>query len=152
MSFTDRGGRWVLAQTGLMSAAVALGPLWPGAWAGPVAGCAGWILSTVGAIIGIAGAVTLGRARTIFPRPLPQAMLVRRGIYGRVRHPLYTSVSLLALGWGLAWGSWPALLVAALLGVFFDAKARHEERWLRERFPDYADYQRRVRRFLPGIY
>ena len=36
--------------------------------------------------------------------------------------------------------------------VFFDRKARREERWLRSRFPKYAAYERRVRRFIPGIY
>jgi protein-S-isoprenylcysteine O-methyltransferase Ste14 len=35
---------------------------------------------------------------------------------------------------------------------FFDLKARREERWLRERFADYDDYARRVKRFIPGFY
>ena len=47
---------------------------------------------------------------------------------------------------------WPALLVAAMLIPFFHAKARREERWLREKFPEYAEYERRVRRFIPWIY
>ena len=50
-------------------------------------------------------------------------------------HPLYTSVIAVALGWALVWQSWPALLVAATLIPFFAAKARREERWLREKFP-----------------
>jgi protein-S-isoprenylcysteine O-methyltransferase Ste14 len=44
------------------------------------------------------------------------------------------------------------LVVALALGVFFDAKARHEEHWLRQQFPDYASYERRARRFIPWIY
>ena len=69
-----------------------------------------------------------------------------------IRHPLYTSVIAVAIGWALVWQSWPALLAAAALIPFFHAKALNEERWLREKFPDYADYERRVRRFIPWIY
>jgi protein-S-isoprenylcysteine O-methyltransferase Ste14 len=38
------------------------------------------------------------------------------------------------------------------LAFFFDAKARHEERWLLRQFPEYDSYARRVRRFIPGLY
>jgi protein-S-isoprenylcysteine O-methyltransferase Ste14 len=59
---------------------------------------------------------------------------------------------LASLGWALIWRSWPALLAALALAPFFDAKARVEERWLREQFADYAGYTRRVRRFIPWVY
>jgi len=36
--------------------------------------------------------------------------------------------------------------------LFFDAKARHEERWLRAHYSDYADYSRRTRKLIPFIY
>jgi protein-S-isoprenylcysteine O-methyltransferase Ste14 len=36
--------------------------------------------------------------------------------------------------------------------VFFDLKARGEERWLAEKFPLYVEYQRRVKKFFPGVY
>jgi len=48
--------------------------------------------------------------------------------------------------------SWPALVASLALAIFFDAKARREERWLRRRFPEYTRYEQRVRRFIPGIY
>ena len=57
-----------------------------------------------------------------------------------------------SVGWALVWRSWPALVAALALGPLFDAKARAEERWLRQRFPEYAGYKRRVRRFVPWIY
>jgi protein-S-isoprenylcysteine O-methyltransferase Ste14 len=52
----------------------------------------------------------------------------------------------------LNWQSEPALVAAMVLAWALDRKARLEERWLRERFPEYEDYMRRVRRFLPWIY
>jgi DNA-binding response OmpR family regulator len=57
-----------------------------------------------------------------------------------------------SIGWALVWGSWSGLVAALVLALFLDAKARREERWLQRQFPDYADYERKVRRFIPGVY
>ena len=94
------------------------------------------------------------------PGPEPDAVsqtireqpLVQTGIYGLIRHPLYTAVFCGSVGWALVWQSWPALLAALALAPLFDAKARREERWLRQKFPEYAGYERQVRRFVPWIY
>lgn len=111
----------------------------------------GSALLAAGGGIGWAGAAALGRGTTPLPKPPEQARLVRTGIYARVRHPLYTSVMLLALGWALSWQSWPSGLAALALIPFFHAKARREERWLRAQFSDYADYEQRVPRFVPRL-
>ncbi len=147
-----RGGGWVLAQSALLLALLASGPLGSGQWPGAALQSAGGLLCLAGAAIGLAGTITLGRNRTAFPKPRAGAVLVQRGIYAWVRHPLYTSVVLLALGWSLLWCSTPALAIAALLAVFLDRKARREEVWLREQFPEYADYAKRVRRSVPFLY
>lgn len=60
--FTDRGGGWVAGQTVLMTVAVARVPLCLVAWGGVGVRDAVWILCG-------ASAITLGRNRTIFPRP-----------------------------------------------------------------------------------
>jgi protein-S-isoprenylcysteine O-methyltransferase Ste14 len=69
-----------------------------------------------------------------------------------VRHPLYSAVILLSLGWALMWGSAIALIGCLVEAFFFDSKARREERWLAEKFPEYAGYCRRVRRLIPWVY
>jgi protein-S-isoprenylcysteine O-methyltransferase Ste14 len=91
-------------------------------------------------------------SRTIFPRPQAGSSLVTRGIYQRIRHPLYASLMSLSAGWGLFWGSWPALLAGLVLTVFLRMKAAREEQWLGARFPEYAHYARQVRRFIPGLW
>lgn len=106
----------------------------------------------IGAILGISGVAAMGRNRTPYPRPLEDAKLVQTGPYRRVRHPLYACLILLGLGWSMVWNSHAALALAGLLALFFDAKARLEERFLGELFPEYADYRQRVRRLLPWIY
>ena len=39
-----------------------------------------------------------------------------------------------------------------VLAALLDAKARREETWLLERYDAYAEYRRRSKRFVPGIY
>ena len=149
--FSERGGAWVIAQFTLMLTVIILGGLFQGDWPQKkivVNTSAG--LFTLGAVFGVSGMLGLGRNRTAFPRPRADATLVQGGIYSRVRHPLYTSVMLISLGWAAFWQSWPALLAALALIPLLAAKARCEEVWLREKFPDYADYARRVPRFMPA--
>jgi protein-S-isoprenylcysteine O-methyltransferase Ste14 len=148
-SFFARGGGWVLAQSALMLAVLAAGPLARDSAPGRAAEWLGISLIMIGAGFGIAGVAVLGRNRTLFPKPKPDSVLVAHGIYRWVRHPLYTSVMALSFGWALVWGSyWAGLLAAALAGLLW-AKARREERWLRAQFPGYAAYAQEVPRFLP---
>lgn len=150
-SFVQRGGTWVLAQFILMSAVFVLA----GVLRGPAEGVwhwwAGGVLLALSAVFGLAGVAALGRGTTPLLKPGRDARLVQTGIYARVRHPLYTSVVLASLGWAVLWRSWPAGLAALVLVAFLRAKARREEQWLREAFPDYADYARRVPGFLPRL-
>ena len=94
----------------------------------------------------------LGREWSFQARLVEGHRLVTEGPYGLVRHPLYASLIFVSFGWGLIRQSWPALAAALALAVFFNAKALREERWLREKFPEYAAYEQRVRRFVPWIY
>ena len=66
--------------------------------------------------------------------------------------PVYAGGILMSLG-NTLWHGRPLGLLgtAALLG-FFDAKARREERWLAERFPEYSAYRRQTRKLIPGLY
>ncbi len=147
-----RGAGWVWAQSVLMITLVVLGPLYPGAWHRPVGVLVGWFLFATAAVVGILGVVQLGDNRTPFPRPRPGSRLVEHGLYGWIRHPLYTSVLLAGFGWSLLFQSAAALAVSVLLVPFFTAKARAEERWLTSVFPGYAAYARRVKRFVPGLW
>jgi len=100
----------------------------------------------------MAGTLALGRSQTPFPKPSSGTQLVRRGIYGLMRHPLYTAVICGAPGWSLIRSSWPAWLVSVARAVFLDAKARQEERWRRRQCPDYDRYAQPVHRFIPWLY
>jgi protein-S-isoprenylcysteine O-methyltransferase Ste14 len=150
--FYKRGGLWVLAQMLALSAVLVLGLLSVGHSPQLPNGRIGGCLLGLGAVIAIAGTVSLGRNLSPHPKPHARTTLVQHGIYGWVRHPLYLSQILAALGWGLLTQSLAALVAALVMALVLDAKSRVEESWLREKFPEYRDYVRRVRRFVPWVY
>lgn len=151
-SFVQRGGWWVVGQFMLLLAIAGLGIVCRATsklHGGVVFGA---VFLVTSAVCGLFGTLALGRNLTPFPKPTASARFVQHGIYALIRHPLYTAVFCAAVGWSQVWQSWPALAVSLFLALFFDAKARHEERWLRRQFPDYAGYELHVRRFIPWIY
>jgi protein-S-isoprenylcysteine O-methyltransferase Ste14 len=87
---------------------------------------------------------TLGRSLTPFPTPSAHARLVRGGPFRYVRHPTYVGGTLVFAGLSLVFSAW-GLVLTGVLAIFWIAKARHEERLLLERFPEYAEYRRRTR-------
>ena len=153
-SFISRGGLWLLAQ-GLFMLLVFAVPLKSGAGhltpATPVQGV-GVALTLFGLALIAWGFLSLGDALTPYPRPLDGATLHRQGAYRFMRHPIYTGVLLGGFGWAIWWLSAYGVLCALLLAAFIDRKARREEIWLREKYPEYADYARRVKKFIPGLY
>jgi protein-S-isoprenylcysteine O-methyltransferase Ste14 len=152
LPFFQKGGGWVLAQVVVMGGWLALTPLGHAVARAPGLLVPAVLLLGIGAVVGVAGALVLGRNRTPFPRPRRDSHLVKTGIYALVRHPLYASLIALSFGWACLWGSEPGAMVALVQAILLDAKARHEERWLQKQFPDYADYAAKVRRLIPWVY
>jgi protein-S-isoprenylcysteine O-methyltransferase Ste14 len=100
----------------------------------------------------LAALFRLGRGLTPLPYPKESGRLVRTGPYALVRHPMYSGGFLIFLGWSLHVRSWLTLGYALVLFAFMDLKSRREEKWLTEKFPEYADYRRRVRKLIPFVY
>jgi protein-S-isoprenylcysteine O-methyltransferase Ste14 len=153
----SRGEWYVIVQFALF-ALIAFGPrttaglpAWSPPWRtfGSVAGAA---LMGTGALFAVAGVLKLGRNLTPFICPKGGSVLLEQGAYRLVRHPIYSGLLQAGFGWGLRVHGWLTLGYVLLLFVLLDLKARREERWLVERFPGYAAYRRRVRRFIPFVY
>ena len=71
-----------------------------------------------------------------------------RGIYGRLRHPIYTAIVLVVVGFVLRGITPIGALLAFAIVVFLVFKARYEETLLSARYPQYAEYRRRTRGVL----
>lgn len=78
------------------------------------------------------------------------ACLATSGPYACMRNPLYVGSLVLALGFAVAARSlWIALVIVALFLAIYLPVVRGEEEFLRQRFPEFADYERQVPRFFP---
>ncbi len=84
--------------------------------------------------------------------PAEPAVLVERGPYGRLRHPMYLAELAMAFGVpGLLGASWTFVL-SGLFAVLVIQRIGVEERALAERLPDYPAYAARTSRLLPHVY
>jgi protein-S-isoprenylcysteine O-methyltransferase Ste14 len=82
----------------------------------------------------------------------PGHRLIDTGPYAYVRHPLFSSYFMLAVGLLLVNPALPTLLTVAYTFWDFVRAARQEEELLSERLPGYADYMARTSRFFPRPY
>jgi protein-S-isoprenylcysteine O-methyltransferase Ste14 len=80
--------------------------------------------------------------------------IVRRGLYGRVRHPSYAGLLLRYLGLGLAFANWAsaALIFLPILCATVYRMRVEEEALARHFGEEYTDYCRETRRLVPGVY
>jgi protein-S-isoprenylcysteine O-methyltransferase Ste14 len=153
-----RRGEWYVVIQFAIFLLIAFGPrTWPGLpeWGYlfvRIGTLTGGCLLILGGLFTAAGFYSLGTNLTVLRRPRENARLVETGAYRLVRHPIYAGLLFSALGWGLLVHGWLTIGYAILLCIFLDLKARREERWLREKFPEYAAYQKRVARLIPFIY
>ena len=112
----------------------------------------GIVLMAIGGGLIVTGIANLGRNLTPLPFPKEGGELVQTGAYSLVRHPVYSGVIALAVGWACTVRGPLTLAYAVLLFLLFDAKSRREERWLETKFPSYSEYRKRVRRLIPFVY
>ena len=115
-----------------------------------VARVAGGGLLVAGLAAGILAARALFRAGSN-PNPhRPSRHLVTSGIYARTRNPIYVSMAVLVLGFGiLARNGWHLIGLVIFLVVVDRTQIPREERYLEGRFgEDFRAYRRRVRRWL----
>ena len=89
---------------------------------------------------------------SVLPEPVADGTLIERGPYRRVRHPMYAAVLLAGAGAVTANGDAVHALWLALLVLVLRIKIGREERLLRARYPGYADYRRRVKALVPGLF
>jgi protein-S-isoprenylcysteine O-methyltransferase Ste14 len=113
----------------------------------------GVALYLAGLAIAVTGRVQLGRnwADLEDYQVGSKQAVVSHGIYGYIRHPIYTGDLLLLTGLELALNSWLVLGVLLILAVVL-RQAAAEEVLLAQRLDGYADYRARTKRFVPFLY
>ena len=79
--------------------------------------------------------------------------VVSTGLYGIIRHPMYTASILMFLAIPLVMGSWYALIPFALYPALMVVRVLDEEKLLTAELAGYAEYKTKVRyRLIPFIW
>ena len=105
-------------------------------------------LIAFGGLMNLIGLITLRRAFTIMSEA---RVLITRGIFRFVRHPLYSGHIIMFFGSMLLRLSAATVLLYLLFLAGQVLRARIEERKLEGAFVDYADYRERTGMFIPRI-
>jgi protein-S-isoprenylcysteine O-methyltransferase Ste14 len=88
----------------------------------------------------------------VLPRPVSKSELVSRGPYKYIRHPMYTSVLVVAAA--LIAGDFSSLKfgIGLLLAFCLVIKLEYEENLLVKRFPEYEAYRKITKRLIPFLW
>ena len=79
--------------------------------------------------------------------------VIDTGLYGIIRHPMYTATILLFLAMPLVLGSWVSFAIMLFFPVVIVFRIRNEEQVLETGLAGYREYKQRVRyRLLPFIW
>ncbi len=93
----------------------------------------------------------LNRNLTMLPTPTKNAILITSGVFKYVRHPIYTGIFLVALGYAMMVYSFDQLMIALMILLLFEIKTNYEEKKLTEHFPDYPVYKSKTNKFFPFL-
>lgn len=106
------------------------------------------VLIIVGTVLSVYCIRQLGRSFSIMATARE---LVTEGPYKLIRHPLYGAEVLTIIGLVIVRWS-PAAVILGLVWLGLQIRrVQHEERILRDTFPEYSDYARRVPMLFPGF-
>lgn len=79
--------------------------------------------------------------------------VIDTGLYGIVRHPMYTATILLFLSMPLVLGSWFALILFLPYPFVIAIRIKNEEKVLEAGLPGYCEYKQKVRwRIIPFVW
>lgn len=79
--------------------------------------------------------------------------VIDTGLYGIVRHPMYTATIFLFLSIPIVLSSWVSLAVFALYPVVIVVRVLNEEKVLAEGLPGYVEYMKKVKyRLIPFVW
>jgi protein-S-isoprenylcysteine O-methyltransferase Ste14 len=111
----------------------------------------GSILAGAGIVLLILGIPMWAIAVWTIVRAFSRGELVTRGVYGLVRHPIYSAwIVFIFPGIALLCRSWLMLPASLVSYVIFKLLIKREDRYMEEKFGKaYLDYRSRVNEIIP---
>jgi protein-S-isoprenylcysteine O-methyltransferase Ste14 len=111
----------------------------------------GSVLVWVGLVVLALSIFKLGGSLTASPIPKNDSVLKTDGLYKWMRHPIYSGLIATGLGLAIESESLLNILVALALIALLTYKAKWEESFLLERYPEYRTYMSKTGRFVPRL-
>src|SRR4051794_36476132 len=131
--------RYATAQTALLIGFNAIFFLFPGPalfdW--PPARALSTVICAAGLVLLTIALIGLRRVIQVAPAPKDGGHLVSAGIYGVLRHPIYTAMVVLVTGLVLRRPALFTIPFGVVIIVFLVVKSRYEESLLRQAYPEY---------------
>ena len=106
------------------------------------------------ALLVLSGSGILARMglQIVFGEVRPEPMVIRKGVFGIVRHPIYVACILFYLGMILTTLSLLSIAVWIVIVPFYYIISKYEEKLLLQKFgADYEDYMRSVPMWIPRL-
>ena len=111
----------------------------------------GLMLCGLGCYCVIAAFQQLEKNASPFPSPVKNGRFIQSGLYKQVRHPIYSGMIFMTLGYGVYCQSYWKLGIGLLLWLLLYFKSRYEEALLARRFVFYNAYRKGRNRFFPKL-
>lgn len=112
---------------------------------------AGALIAASGSALFVMAKLTLGQSYSPCFKSYAPKEIVTNGVYGWIRHPIYTANFLIFLGSFVISGSVVVLGMTVALGLIYRWTALKEERVLSKVFPNYGVYQKQTGMFAPPV-
>lgn len=154
----DRGTRLIVSLS--LGGAIVAGWFvrsWAPALGTPAQGAfvvAGLVVIWLGLAVRVWAVLALGRSFSTFIQVKGNQAVVTRGPYRWVRHPSYTGLLLIGLGFGVGAANWLSLVICGvvpLLGLL-PRIAVEEAELVRVLGQQYRSYQNKTHRLIPGVW
>lgn len=121
-------------------------------WGFPYLNLFGLLLLAAGIALQATGIRTLGKQWSVHIKA-NHPQLIRKGVYGYIRHPIYTGLLLQFLGFSIIMSNWLAYILIFLPNfASFYYRCFVEEKVLTSKLgPEYLEYQKTTKRIIPGV-
>ena len=125
---------------------------WPVHFESDIIPWLGITLSLAGSVLTLVSIIYLREHLSPFPSPRKCASLIMAGPFAVVRHPIYTGILLMMLGFFLYRSFVSRAIINVVTLGFFWLKSNYEEHRLQKVFPAYHKYKKSTGRLWPRIF
>ena len=104
----------------------------------------GLVLVAFGVVLGAVALLQINKKLSPFPTPVSTGKLITNGAFLFARHPIYTAILMVTLGYAVFQESIFKTMIFIALCILFYFKSRYEEHLLSEKYPSYSLYMKDV--------